>query len=240
MSLVAARSAMVGGGKKLPYDTEVEYLESTGTQYIDTDYRMTSNNMSFVAEMMQNPSGNSADFFFGYRFTSSATSTGDMRAFFLFGSAAAITSNRGQAVIRYGNGSTNTVSSGRLGFSQKGSVEFTPWTFTVNGIASSVSSAASSSPSYGNMYLFWANTTGWYSADVTKFVGRIYSFKIWQGETLVRDFQPVRFTNSLGQTEGAMYDGANPTVGMNRDGTPRTDGLYLNRGTGSFVIGADK
>ena len=28
----------VYGGKKLPYDAEIEYLESSGTQYIDTDF----------------------------------------------------------------------------------------------------------------------------------------------------------------------------------------------------------
>jgi len=30
------------------------------------------------------------------------------------------------------------------------------------------------------------------------------------------------------------------TGGMNPDGSPRTDGLYRNRGTGSFVIGPNK
>lgn len=33
----------VYGGKKLPYDAEIEYLQSTGTQWIDTGYR--SNNV---------------------------------------------------------------------------------------------------------------------------------------------------------------------------------------------------
>jgi hypothetical protein len=37
-----------------------------------------------------------------------------------------------------------------------------------------------------------------------------------------------------------MYDRANPTVGMNPDGSPRTDGLYRNQGTGAFIIGPDK
>ena len=40
-------------------------------------------------------------------------------------------------------------------------------------------------------------------------------------------------------TEGAMFDRANPTVGMNPDGSARDDGLYRNRGTGAFVIGPD-
>lgn len=46
--------------------------------------------------------------------------------------------------------------------------------------------------------------------------------------------------NYLVTADGAMYDRANPTVGMNPDGSPRADGLYRNRGTGAFVIGPDK
>lgn len=34
--MVALRNALVGNSKKLPYDAEVEWLESTGTQWIDT------------------------------------------------------------------------------------------------------------------------------------------------------------------------------------------------------------
>lgn len=36
MSGLLRRRAMMTGGATLPYDAEVEYLESTGTQYIDT------------------------------------------------------------------------------------------------------------------------------------------------------------------------------------------------------------
>ena len=58
---------------------------------------------------------------------------------------------------------------------------------------------------------------------------RFYSFKCTDTELEadVRDFIPVRFTNELGQSEGAMYD--------------RVSGqLFRNAGTGSFVIGPDK
>ena len=36
--LIAARNAIMGG-KRLPYDAKVEYLESTGTQWIDTEVK---------------------------------------------------------------------------------------------------------------------------------------------------------------------------------------------------------
>jgi hypothetical protein len=34
--MIAARQIAFGGSKRKPYDAEIEYLESTGTQYIDT------------------------------------------------------------------------------------------------------------------------------------------------------------------------------------------------------------
>lgn len=43
---------------------------------------------------------------------------------------------------------------------------------------------------------------------------------------LVRDFQPVRFTNELGQSDGAMYDKVSGQ-------------LFRNAGTGSFLFGDD-
>lgn len=45
-----ARRRMMMGGSALPYDAEVEYLESTGTQYIDADvllHSTTAYNYSF-------------------------------------------------------------------------------------------------------------------------------------------------------------------------------------------------
>lgn len=46
-------------------------------------------------------------------------------------------------------------------------------------------------------------------------------------DLLVRDMIPVRFTNELGQSEGAMYD----RVSCN---------LFGNAGTGQFILGPDK
>lgn len=55
---------------------------------------------------------------------------------------------------------------------------------------------------------------------------KIWYFKIIHGSTLVRDYIPVRFTNELGQSEGAMYDRVSRK-------------LFRNAGTGSFIIGPD-
>lgn len=56
---------------------------------------------------------------------------------------------------------------------------------------------------------------------------KIWYFKIIHGSTVVRDFIPVRFTNKLGVSEGAMYDRV-------------TGQLFRNAGTGSFIIGPVK
>lgn len=50
MALINLRNALMAG-KRLPYDAEVEYLESTGTQYINTGI-LPANNMSFDCAMM--------------------------------------------------------------------------------------------------------------------------------------------------------------------------------------------
>ena len=58
-------------------------------------------------------------------------------------------------------------------------------------------------------------------------VSRFAWCMIFLGNTLVRDFIPVRFTNENGVTEGAMYD--------------RVSGaLFRNAGTGAFTIGPNK
>lgn len=58
---------------------------------------------------------------------------------------------------------------------------------------------------------------------------RLYSFKIYDGQTLVRDFIPVRVG-----TAGYLYDRANPTGG------PLGNGLYGSATSTPLVAGPDK
>ena len=55
---------------------------------------------------------------------------------------------------------------------------------------------------------------------------KIAYMQFFENGSLVRDFIPVRFTNELGQSEGAMYDKVSRQ-------------LFRNAGTGQFVIGPD-
>ena len=75
-----------------------------------------------------------------------------------------------------------------------------------------------------SLWLFGLNTN---TTNPNSFHCEIGETKIWMDDTLVRDLQPVRFTNEQGVSEGAMYD--------------RVSGeLFRNQGTGTFVIGPDK
>ena len=59
--------------KRRAYYTEVEYLESTGTQYIDTGYKMSAGKtMTFNGNIMWTQSNGNANFFYGYRSVNSA------------------------------------------------------------------------------------------------------------------------------------------------------------------------
>ena len=106
-------------------------------------------------------------------------------------------------------------------------------TATVNGTAATSQSYSGTESLNLNIHLFKRN---FYNASDTflPMTGKMYSFKIWQNGTLVRDYIPVRVG-----TVGAMYD-KRGVGGMNSDGTARNDGMYFNRGTGNFGYGNDK
>ena len=67
-------------------------------------------------------------------------------------------------------------------------------------------------------------TSGAYSVNPA-FIGRIYTFRAWQGNILIRSFRPVR-VGSGSTWEGAMMD-------------VLTRRIYRNAGTGAFTYGND-
>ena len=214
MSLIAARSAMVGGGAKLPYDAEVDYLESTGTQWIDTGIVPTNSHGFSISCALNGASATN------YNSRAIGVHQGNVRWLFslqhvgnntFFGWNTAISNLGGYSNLQTVEASLNFINDRKAILD--GSVKASDL-----GNLGAISRTA---------YLFANNR----DASGEMFLGRIFSCKISNRVNVVRDFIPVRIG-----TEGAMYDRANPTVGMNRDGTPRNDGLYLNRGTGSFVL----
>lgn len=207
---------------KLPYDAEVEYLESTGTQVIDCavspsqSWRIEAR-MKFVAAVGRDQGlfGNYAVWTLG----SFVARTGSYW-YMWHGSGTGLTNIApASSDVWYDVAASDSRTSGR--------------TFAIGGTSHSWSGNTAYLAN-GNHYALFAAGMNYAKTSL-----EIASAKIYIDGVLARDFQPVRFTNELGQSEGAMYDRANPTVGMNPDGSPRTDGLYRNRGTGAFVIGPE-
>ena len=209
--MIAARQIFLGrGGAKLPYDAEVEYLGSTGTQYIDTLVNADSNlsveitmanvgtpwsNVNPIGVILLTPR---------FRHHLNFTVQG-VRYFFGVGDSCDLASN-----VRPSDGDVFTYK-----------VDAENKTFTLGSFLGTFpNDTFDTGLSY---WLFGRNGT------TPPHLGllRIYSAKLWNGSTLVRYFVPVRFTNELGQSEGAMYDRVSKQ-------------LFCNQGTGAFGYGNDK
>lgn len=228
--MIAERQIYLGrGGAKLPYDAEVEYLENPGlTQYINTgviggEGLRVQTNILPIEQINDKWAIGSYDanarLYVAYQYRS-----GQPRYW-------------GGGYGTYFQGTDNTAMS--FDTFQNLDVEFTSTEqiLKIDGVekarwAKSGFTGTVASP----LWLFGRSGT----SSINSFRCQIGATKIWMNDVLIRDFHPVRFTNELGNAEAAMYDRANPTVGMNRDGTPRDDGLYLNRGTDAFLYGNDK
>ena len=235
--MIAARQIFLGrgAGAKLPYDAEVEYLETSyqSYSYLNTGYVLRANDVvSGCYQFIRRTSlpGDDYTAVFGARngnFLSNA-----FTLFSLFGASPRFT------ICRTGNETkTSFDSTKKTEFSVSGNA----LTVTVDGVSETAYSNGSITDCVNNCFIFCLNTAGAGSerTDTPPAQARLWWFKIVSGNLTVRDMIPVRFTNELSQSEGAMYD-RRGVGGMNPDGSPRTDGLYRNRGTGAFGYGNDK
>ena len=213
-SSVGARNGIGGSGTALPYDAEVEYLESTGTQWIDTGIIPTIDTICDIDCM-------SITFVGWGGIVGSCTSDNSADSYYFRQNGAV--SVKGYAATVDGKSNVNQI---LVDDGVKASCHLSKDTFDVNGTIKTLGATAFSvSPSLP-MFMFAVNLGGspW---TYRLFKGRVFSCKIYNGNILVRDMIPVRFTNELGQSEGAMYD--------------RISGqLFRNQGTGAFLIGPDK
>lgn len=196
----------------LPYDAEVEYLESTGTQWIDTGVSAREGLLVECAGyiMSWTSSGKLFGCDTGGREMRFYVSTGRVdKAQFYFGAAMSATYMSSVPIGQSSHVFALDSTAGAKVFRIDGNVMYT-WNTSLGVSLSSIflfSTAASSFTSVSRIYSFWVK-------DATT------------GQTLV-DLVPVRFTNELGQSEGAMYDRVS--------GAP-----FRNAGTGAFTIGPDK
>ena len=185
--LVAARTA-AWSGKALPYDAEVEYLESTGTQYIDTEYTnpevrtvecrckflykkselkgifLTRSSNSCIIGYIQNYRDN----VLSYCFTSSNSQIPEIKATY------------------------NNIHNAKIG----------------NDGTYSYSEVDSIKKSYRKSGVFNVDSSIKLFSDDGNLFGtcKIYDWGMTINGYVVRDMLPVRFTNENGVLEGAMYD----------------------------------
>lgn len=196
----------------LPYDAEVEYLESTGTQWIDT-LQKANNSTSVDCRVAWHDVS-------GYDKVAFAADNGSS-----FNGGFILAVSGFAAFIRYvrGNQYKDNYISGKVQADKFYDISVGPDGLTIDGSNLPITDTASFQTN-GTLPIFaWRRGTGNPGAGTARFA----SFKMWQGSTIVLDMIPVRFTNELGQSEGAMYD--------------RVSGaLFRNAGTGAFPIGTDK
>lgn len=211
--LIGARTGAWSGGKRLPYDAEVEYLEGVAGAYINTGVRPGEDaTVSFVFMM---PSE-----------WASYTSYWD-----LFGCNNGETNRfcfaKQQAQYAFWRiGDKSNI--GLNNISTKYGVKIDEKIVVSNGTYSETSAALSANRTgtYSGtladkeIYVFKANSPSNYAPTVDGL--RFYEVKIWKSGTLVSDLIPVR----VGSV-GYLYD--------------RVSGkLFGNEGTGNFVAGPDK
>ena len=198
----------------VPFDAEVEYIESTGTQYIDSGVLGSSDVDLEVRFCLPTIAGRQV---MGQR----KTGSNELANFIQTQS-----SPMGKIRVFYG-ASENSVYYTAAG-GEWVTVRRTGTNFYTNDVLTGTVSAST----FTAENTIIVHGTNGFSAYGTAQL-RISAAKIWQNGVLVRDFQPVR-VGSGASAVGCLYDRANPTGG------PSGNGLYPNSGSGAFVVGPDK
>ena len=201
--------------KILPYDAEVEWLESTGTQYIDTGIYAVNNIIVEGSVITVDYTAiDTPRIIIGTDFTGSG-STFVIRQPSSFEKNSLMVMFGGWWTTNPRNASLDSGVVTTFRYDREGKI------FVVNGTI--VDTPAPSDFSQHKILIGKTMKPGYSKYPSLKTV----HIKIYIGYDPVRDFIPVRFTNERGETEGAMYDKVSGQ-------------LYRNAGTGAFVIGPDK
>lgn len=210
--------------QRLPYDAEVEYLQSDGATFVQLPFRPT-NNIAFALTVYRGAnsqrwdcgaqtgwSSNAARFIIQenqycyWQYGATATQTSITPSHNLVGTLVCTVSGRSCTVRKIGG---NTYSK-----------TYNASTFTAP----------------ANFALFAVGTSPTTSAVAASSGSRLFSAVV--SDTGVSfDLIPVRFKNSQGVSEGALYDRENPSGG------PLGNGLYPATSTAKFtgsLIGPDK
>lgn len=191
------------GGLPAGYQ-EVEYLESTGTQHINTEVKTKQ---SLKIECIF--SGNQVStLLFGARKTAS-----------LDGLAWGF-NNTGYAFSGFGGSTQQNNTTVNTVDGKKHTVVLSNEVYTIDDVNQSLPNRGTFSDFY-DIYLFtWNNAN---VVDTRKFKGKVYNFKIYDNNVLIRDMIPVLDKNNI----ACMYD----TVSKQ---------TFYNQGTGEFRYPIDE
>ena len=181
---------------------KLEYIEGTSNQFIDTQYK-PSGSTRLVIDAQAIGSGTQT--FFGSR---NATSSTDASSFTLF-------SIKGASYRFDCFGKKTSVT---LNPTIRHIITATPTSIDFDGTAYSISSNPIASTH--NLYLTSVNTNG--KADARSGV-RLYSAKIYDNSTLVRDFIPANKDGSIG-----LYDNVSKAFYPNGGSTAYIAGPVVN------------
>ena len=194
-------------GNTLPYDAEIEYLESDSSAYIDTKINGNNNNLRIEV------------YFLYSKFVAYGAVFGNYVSDSYNGTRL-ILSNQTNKAISCTNTICTTVGNTIIDCSAnvKHYVNADCNRVIVDSTTVTITNKSKGSENNGNICLFNRSLTNYIKRDIGL---RIYDFKIYDGETLVRDFIPVR----VGQV-GYMYDKVSGQ-------------LFGNSGTGNFILGND-
>ena len=200
----------------LPYDAEVEYIESTGTQYIVLDFLQASVLRIVTMTTITNGDGSEMDL---------VGNQDDTTGRFVLG----VYGNKIFGYSRNGANNDINVMSGTILTNTIYNIECVFDTLSdtkklvVNGQEFVHNKCTNISNSQSKVTVL-RNTL--ISGSPSAYRGALYALCLFKDESKWYDLIPVRFTNELGQSEGAMYDRVSRK-------------LFRNAGTGAFTIGPD-
>lgn len=180
--------------------TQVKYIQSDGAQYIDTGFKPNQDTRVVGDMQFMTNTSDKESALFGYRVSINS----QQYNFYQYNGAMRSPYNNSA-------GYTTTLSTDKISIDKNKNVT------SVNGVITSNVSYASFQCS-GNMYLFGLNLNG--SLSATQGSRRIYTCKIYDNDTLIRDFIPCKNPDGV----IGMYDIVNSQ-------------FYQNSGPDEFVAG---
>lgn len=156
--------------------TNIKYIESTGTQYIDTGFKINSNCKAEYSFMVTNETSDgwgiagshqssNLDFYFGFVRTSGRNLNYRFENSFI---------------------PSTTIIQANTKYDVEVSLKNNNQYLKINGVEEAQSNIAWESISPSNCYIFAIN-----GISNNRLVGRIYYFKVYENDTLVKDFIPV-------------------------------------------------